>query len=583
MGMLGFLRRRKGRDLVETTQPDDVDLGPIQISLSDAQMVAERVAAIAKTGEKHRFAEHLVLKGIVKTEAVKSALWEQKITKERLGAILVRNGFILQSQLTTLLLEFSAERIATEKVSSTRVPVEILEKHNIILAAETEEKIYVSTAGNEDQVRIVIEGYYPEKEIVFVAFMPDIFPEFIERIRRASVEMDEEDVPKEEMLERIIRQAMQQLASDIHVEPHGASYSVFYRKLGVRDHVYEGSIDEYHTVITQLKDRARLDIAERRIGQDGGFQIEHGNKYVDLRIATVATVEGEQAIIRILDPDRVKPKLDELGITGVRHWQKGISRQNGLCLICGATGSGKTTTLNSSIKEIDRFGKKIYTAEDPVEYRIPNVGQVSMNPQVDLTFARSIKNFMRADPDVIVIGEVRDVDTARNAVKGADTGHLMLATLHTSSIISSITRLRDLEIPSYELRYILRAVLVQTLVRTICKTCNGEAVYNGEKCQTCNGYGYAGRTIVSECMSFTDTNEVDQVLAFTDVNAKDRDKMRVPWPEIVDDAILKMLEGQTTSDELVRVFGSLAENRFEREGIDPEKYVLRKQLRLARL
>ena len=574
--------RRESGDGDALALVEDVPSG-VEVSDAVAALAATRVAEMAKAGEKHRFAEFLVGRGIVNQDAVKSALWEQKVTKERLGAILVRNGFILQTELTVLLLEFSADRIATEKVTSTRIPVEVLERDNIIVTAETEARLYVSTVSDEEQVRITVEGYYPDKEVEFVAFSSDSFQEFLDRIRKSSAAMDEDEVPKEEMLERIIRQAMVQLASDIHVEPHGASYSVFYRKLGVRDHVYEGSIDEYHTVITQLKDRSRLDIAERRVGQDGGFQIEHGNKYVDLRVATVATVEGEQAVIRILDPDRVKPKLDELGIARVDHWRSGISRQNGLCLICGATGSGKTTTLNSSIKELDRFGKKIYTAEDPVEYRIPNVGQLSMNPQVGLTFAKAIKNFMRADPDVIIIGEVRDDDTARNAVKGADTGHLMLATLHTSSIVSSITRLRDLGVHGYELRYILRSVLVQTLVRTVCRTCNGEGVYNDETCATCNGRGYAGRTIVSECASFDDVPEVDEVIAMTAAATSSNKSLKMPWPEIIDDAVGKMRDGLTTSDELIRVFGSLAQSRFTAYGLDPKDFQLRKQARLARL
>ena len=568
MGLMGIFGRGKSSEVSENAN-----------ALSVNQIATDRAKSMTKVGERHAFAEYLIENNMVGADAIKSALLEQKVTQERIGAILVRNGFVMQSALTKAILNFNADRIATEKVSTSRIPVEILERMNVILSAETEDTIYVGTMSDEETVRSIVREYYPEKRIKFVAFMADNLPDFLERIRRSSVAMDEEDVAKEDMLDRILRQAMKQFASDVHIEPHGASYSVFFRKLGVREHVFEGDIEEYQTVITQLKDRARMDIAERRIGQDGGFQVDNGGKYVDLRVATVATVEGEQAIIRILDPDRVSPTLNTLGITHVDHWRRGISRQNGLCLICGATGSGKTTTLNASIKELDRFGKKIYTAEDPVEYRIPFVGQVSMNPQVDLTFSRAIKNFMRADPDIIVLGEVRDADTARNAVKGADTGHLMLATLHTSSIISSLTRLRDLEVDSYELRYILRAVLVQTLVRTICGTCGGTGLYRGDPCPKCNGGGYAGRTIVSECYSFGDTDDVDKVIAYTSRDSKDRASSArdLPWPTIVDDALEKMIEGLTTSDELLRVFGAEAEDRFERRGINPEHYALKKR------
>ena len=278
-------------------------------------------------------------------------------------------------------------------------------------------------------------------------------------------------------------------------------------------------------------------------------------------------------IVRILDPDAVNPSLDSLGITRINHWRRGITRQNGLCLICGPTGSGKTTTLNASIRELPRFSKKIYTVEDPVEYRIPYVGQVSINPQVGLDFPKAIRNFMRADPDMIVLGEVRDADTARNAIKAADTGHLVMATLHTGSIVSALSRLRDLEVDAYELRYMLRAVLVQTLIRTICKACEGAGHVGSHICPSCRGTGYSARTVVSECQSFTDSAEVDRVIEMTSPGYKASGPM--PWPEMIDDAIDVMARGDTSIDELRRVFGSLADERVLERGLDPEAHALK--------
>ena len=529
--------------------------------------------------ERHSFAEFLLKRKLVDPKQIRASLMEQKVTQERLGAILVRNGFLAPKTLVEVILEHNAERIATERVTSSRIPVDVLEKMNTIISAETDEIVYVGTMGNEEEVEALFKEYYPDKKIEFVAFLADHLSEFIDRMRRTSAGLDEGDVKQDEMMERLLYRALKESASDIHIEPRADNYAVFFRKLGERELVYMGSIDEYNTIVSQLKDRSRMDLAERRIGQDGGFQIEYSGKYVDLRIATIPAVEGEQVVIRVLDPDRVRPKIAELGISDVASWMQGITRKNGLCLICGETGSGKTTTLNASVRELDRFGKKIYTAEDPVEYRIPFVAQVSTNPGVGYDFAKAIRNFMRGDPDIMVLGEVRDADTARNAVKAAETGHLVIATLHTGSIVSSLSRLRDLGVPAYELRFILRSVLVQTLVRVVCKACDGEGHLGANVCKACGGLGYSDRTVVSECVSFDNFTDVDRVIGMTEAGSEKRDQVftgAMPWKEMIDDGIDKMLAGITTSDELKRHFGSEFDLRMRTRGLDPNAYVLRK-------
>ena len=557
------LFRKDGSNLtVEKVVAEQVEAGELDLPV-----------AVGKAKEKHRFAEFLLAKGLVDPIQVNAALLEQKVNNERLGAILVRNGFLSPATLVDAILEHNAERIATERVTSSRIPVEILERLNTVITAETEDSVYIGTMGDETAIRPIIQEYYPEKKIHFVAFVPDLLPEFIERMRRTSAGMDEGDVRQDEMMERLLYKALKENASDIHIEPKADSYAVFFRKLGERHLAHMGSMDEYNTIVSQLKDRSRMDLAERRVGQDGGFQIEYSGKYVDLRVATVPAVEGEQAIIRVLDPDRVRPKLEQLGISRVVQWRRGITRKNGLCLICGETGSGKTTTLNASVRELDRFGKKIYTAEDPVEYRIPFVGQVSMNTGVGYSFAQAIRNFMRADPDVMILGEVRDPETARNAVKAAETGHLVIATLHTGNIVSSLSRLRDLEIPPFELRFILRSVLVQTLCKVVCRTCEGHGHVEGVPCMTCSGTGYSDRTVVSECASFATHNDVDQIISMTE---KSVHATEVPWPDMLDDGIDKMRQGITTSDELKRHFGSQFDDRMEHLGLDPEEFVLPK-------
>jgi len=317
---------------------------------------------------------------------------------------------------------------------------------------------------------------------------------------------------------------------------------VFFRHLGVRHHVHEGDLDEYNTLAARIKDLSRMDLAERRIPQDGGFQMEYNGKLVDLRVADLA--HGRQLSTwssACSTPTACSLRSMAWASPALRSGEKGWSRPDGLCLICGPTGSGKTTTLNASIKEMDRFGSSIFTLEDPVEYRIPYLGQVNTNPALGLDFARGIRAFMRSDPDIIVVGEIRDPETARNAIKAAETGHLVLGTLHTGTIHGALQRLRDLDVPANELVYLLRSVLVQRLLRTICTSCQGAG------CQACSHTGYAARTIVSECAYFPGEEDVKKLL-----------KGDRWWPSMLEDAVGKYEEGLTTSKEIIRVFGEEA-------------------------
>jgi general secretion pathway protein E len=295
-----------------------------------------------------------------------------------------------------------------------------------------------------------------------------------------------------------------------------------------------------------------MDQVETRIPQDGGFTMEFRNRLVDMRVATVPTVNGEIVVIRLLDPDKAQRSMIELGITQIATWRAATNYPFGLCLICGATGSGKTTTLNATVREMDRFGKAIRTVEDPVEYRIPYVGQVNVNPIVGLDFAFALRAFMRADPDVIMLGEVRDVETAKLTLRAAETGHLVLATLHTGTVRGAVGRLRSLGVSDFDLRPLLRGVLVQRLVRTICSSCKGDG------CERCLYTGYAGRTVVAECALFRNEMEVDRAI--------NGEKW---WPTMVSDALGKIKNGETTAEEVYRVFQSEIDNQDEAlEGLE---------------
>lgn len=493
--------------------------------------------------------DYLLENKLIGLEPLKAAMMETNINNESLSVILARNGFLTQSQIVKAMIQIKPENLVDEEVIIPSVPPEILKETQTMLAAITEDTLYMSTMKSENESRYAFQPLFPEHKIVFLPCNAEKLDNYLDKLE--AIYNDEGSV-----VERIVRKAIQEDVSDIHIIPQYDSYTVMFRYLGVRHVDYMGQKDEYLSLVARIKDLARMDMAEKRKPQDGGFQIDFNGRLVDLRVATVPTPDGEIVVIRILDPEKAQLSLEALGITELVEWRKGGARSDGLCLICGPTGSGKTTTLNSTLRELDRFGKAIFTCEDPVEYRIPYIGQVNINTSVGLDFARAIKAFMRSDPDVIVIGEVRDEETARNAIKAAETGHLVFATLHTGSITGAVNRLRDLGVDAHELKYVLRSVLAQRLMRTICKFCHGKG------CKECHDKGYGGRTIVSEVKYFSDMNDVMKIIASKET------EIEVTWKTMIEDGYQKFINGETSPGEFIRLFGPEAERMLAESGYD---------------
>jgi len=505
----------------------------------------------AGTGGPELLEKRLLEEKLVPDKAIEAARMERGVSGDRLGSILVRNGLLSQKTLIEKILEVAPREIASERIARSRIPPDVLRLNSILLSAETENTIYVSTMGRERPVREIVERYYPDKEVRFVSFQPGLMSEFLVRMQTMAGGEDGE-VDQDERLEYLVHQAHEMGASDIHIIPKGRTYSVFFRLLGERHLVHEGPMEEYQSVRAQVKNRAGMDVAETRLPQDGVFQVDFAGKLVDFRTVAVPVIFGEYIVLRLLDPDSVRLSLGAMGISRLAHWRRGFQQMNGLCLICGPTGSGKTTTLNATMRETDRFGKAIFTVEDPVEYPIVYAGQVSVNTAVGFDYTRALRAFMRSDPEIINVGEVRDEETARTMVRAAETGHMVLATLHASSIRGAISRLEYLNIPPHDLRYIVRAVLVQNLVRTLCLHCHGAG------CPKCKQTGYGGRTIVSECQSFSSEEEFDRMV-----------QGEVFWPRIVEDAADRLEEGVTDMRELVRIYGSAIEEEVERRRQKP--------------
>ncbi|MGD1524467.1 GspE/PulE family protein [Vibrio owensii] len=478
-------------------------------------------------------ADHLINDGLILPVELQAARMEQEHTKEELGNILVKNGFLPHDKLIEILLEITDNNLSSEELILAHVPASLLQDLNTKICAQTVKNVFMATINPHAEVRHHLQKYFPAQDIVFVESSYDAIETYLDKLSTINDS-------QASALEMLVRKAIGLSVSDIHIIPRFETYTVLFRHMGVRKLEHEGTYEEYLQLAARIKDKSRMDLAEKRVPQDGGFSIEYNGRLVDLRVATVPTTGGESIIIRVLDPKNSNKKLKDLGISNLDAWQQGASRLNGMCLVCGATGSGKTTTLNGTVRELDRFGKAIYTAEDPVEYQIPYIGQCNINESVGLDFARALKAFMRSDPDIIILGEIRDEDTARNAIKAAETGHLVFATLHTSSILGAVNRFRDLNVPLHELKYILRSVLAQMLVRTLCESCGGKG------CKKCYETGYAGRTIVSECHYFSSVDEVEDIMS----------NKKVVWKTMIEDAYEKYEQGLTDYKELDRVFGA---------------------------
>lgn len=477
-----------------------------------------------------RLGDVLVSRDMVSKEKLAAALLEQTVTKERLGKILVRNGFLRQSALVELLRELDPNSLHDEAVFQHLVPVEVLAATRTMISAQVDGAIYLSTLSSPNVVRQKVAPFVKGADLRFTPANPVRINEYL-----ASLFSQHGDDGF--TWERIFHEAMRAGASDIHVLPRHASYTILLRRDGVMDLHHEGTLEEYTAMVSRVKDLAKMDMAERRLPQDGMFTLEFNGRIVAFRVVTVPTTMGERMVVRILDPDAVNLRLDNLGITHVSKWREAVARPDGLCLICGPTGSGKTTTLAASLREMNFLERTLWTVEDPVENPIPYAGQVNVNRTLGLGFSEAVRTFMRSDPDVMVVGEVRDQDTAENAIKGAETGHLVIATLHTGSISQTVDRLRHIGIDPHDLMNLLRGIMVQGLMRKVCVHCRGTG------CVHCKD-GYKGRTSISEVVSLKSVEDVKRLLAG-----------EVWWPLLIDDARDKVREGITNEAEFERVFG----------------------------
>jgi len=357
-----------------------------------------------------------------------------------------------------------------------------------------------------------------------------------------------DDAPIIRMLNALLTQAARDGASDIHIEPYERHSVVRFRVDGNLREVVQPNRALHAALISRLKIMAELDIAERRLPQDGRISLRIGTRAVDVRVSTLPSAHGERAVLRLLDKSESKLSLESVGMQGdvLARFAHLLVQPHGIILVTGPTGSGKTTTLYAGLQRLDTRGSNIMTVEDPIEYELPGVGQTQVNAKIDLTFAKALRAILRQDPDVIMIGEIRDFETAQIAIQASLTGHLVLATLHTNDAASAVTRLTDMGVEPFLLSSSLLGVLAQRLVRKRCTACGGAG------CTACGQTGYAGRTGVFELLVTDDTTRAQ--IHNRASEAAIRDAARASGMVLMrEDGQRLVVGGITTAEELLRV------------------------------
>lgn len=441
----------------------------------------------------------------------------------------------------------------------------------------------------EGDLEAALERFYGEEkmeaeisEAVEAAIPTTKIEEQIKKMEEAEEVIRE--APVSRIVSTILEYAVKARASDIHIEPSEENSRVRYRIDGVLRERLSLPRKIHPSVVARIKILSQLKLDERRLPQDGRFKIEMRDVQVDLRVSIVPTIFGEKVVMRLLQETGEIMPLEELGLVGVslRRIQDALRLPNGIILVTGPTGSGKTYTLASSISQINKVGINIITLEDPVEIRLPGVTQIQVNLAVGLTFASGLRSILRQDPDVVMVGEIRDTETAEMAVHAALTGHLVFSTLHTNSAAGALPRMMDMKVEPYLLTSTVNAILAQRLARRVCKDCkkafaapaevvaeireelgplfeknkeekDGKVMlYKGEGCETCDGSGYKGRIGIFEVLTASDTIS-RLVLEHQPTQAIEEQAVKEGMITLLKDGFLKVLQGITTVEEVMRV------------------------------
>jgi len=531
--------------------------------------------------EKKTLAEWLQEQGVIGSKVLEEAKAKERETGKSLRKILVESGALTEEDMVNFIArQMNITRIELgnylidPKVIDC-VPEVLARKHHLIPVLKIGKNVTCAMAdplnifaldeirmktsltiepavATETEIRKALDEYYGVKgtmeEVIHGLDEKKLGIKEGEEVELKRLEGIVEEPPVVRLVNMMVMEAVRESASDIHIEPEEDSLSIRFRVDGVL-HKKESPPKHFQSaIISRIKVLANLDIAERRKPQDGRFHMKMENKQIDVRVSCVPSIHGENVVMRLLDTSNVILGLDQLGFAKemLEKYQELLKHPHGIILVTGPTGSGKTTTLYTSLNRLNTQDKNIITVEDPVEYRLAGIRQIQVNPKADLTFANGLRAILRQDPDIIMVGEIRDLETAEIAIQAALTGHLVFATLHTNDAPGAITRLLDMGLESYLISSSLVGVIAQRLVRIFCKDCKGKG------CKVCLNTGYRGRMGIYELMVpdeqirklVTDKASLDEIRHAV---------LKIGMKTMREDGLEKVEKGLTSREEVLRV------------------------------
>ncbi|HBC3539025.1 GspE/PulE family protein [Vibrio parahaemolyticus] len=553
---------------------------------------------------RKRLGDLLVEEGIVSEDQIQQALSAQRNTGQKLGDALIDLGFITEKQM----LEFLSQQLGLPLIDLGRAPVDadavqiLPEVHarrlRAMVVARNGDTLRVAMSdpadlftqeslmnllgeynlefiiASERQLISSFDRYYRRtKEIASFAEQLQAEHQDVQSFDYGIDEADSEEVTVVKLVNSMFEDAVQVGASDIHIEPDDKVLRLRQRVDGVLHETILNEVNIASALVLRLKLMAHLDISEKRLPQDGRFNIKVRGQSIDIRMSTLPTQYGESVVMRLLNQSSGLRPLEESGLPPelLARLRRQLSRPHGMILVTGPTGSGKTTTLYGALSELNEPGKKIITAEDPVEYRLPRITQVQINSKIDLTFSRVLRTFLRQDPDIILIGEMRDQETVEIGLRAALTGHLVLSTLHTNDAVDSALRMIDMGAPGYLVASAVRAVVAQRLVRRVCPDCKtqdhldesrqqwlagrfpnqvGVTFHKGAGCQNCNLTGYRGRIGVFEMLEL-EHEMMDKLRANDAVGFAQAARRSENYKPLLASAMELALQGAVSLDEVM--------------------------------
>jgi general secretion pathway protein E len=580
-----------GASTADLTAGETPKLSPSSVRLSDKDSPAEAVVVA-----------HLRIAGKLSPGDLARATRLSEEAGEPLLPMLVRLGLISERDMSQAMSDVldvplaEAAAFPTEPVREDLFSLRFLKDAKILPLSENRELIDVAFANPIDRFAVSAMQLAAGKPIRAFVAMPSEIELALERLyekaedapettESALGDFDEEDIehlkdlaseaPVIRMVNQLIQKALESRASDIHIEPFADQLKVRYRVDGILKEVDAPPVRSTAAVISRVKIMAKLNIAERRLPQDGRIPIRLQGRELDLRVSTVPTMFGESVVMRLLDKESVRFDLDSLGFDGSPRERLRIilEKPYGILLVTGPTGSGKSTTLYTALSRMNTEERKIITVEDPVEYQLAGINQIQVKSAIGMTFASALRAIVRQDPDVIMVGEMRDLETARIAVQSALTGHVVLSTLHTNDAASGVTRLLEMGVEDYLLTSTINGILAQRLVRKLCPHCREPylalpelaarfasigaetdtvELHRAIGCDACNGTGYRGRLVITEVLLMTDRIR-RAVLSHATATEIRRIAVAEGMETMYLDGLRKALDGRTTVEEVLRV------------------------------